>query len=223
MNYTCNFILDGEEFYNEACFSEFFTNISDYEKLIFYIPIDDTFGSYNCCKFTESEILLYNDLLHKLGLNFKYNGITVSDFYDRPKFNCLSYTIQFNRNSIFGNKILLTFLRYLYEEEYPIIVKNIFKLYKELPDELLFNIFILAHYSKNWPGCHDIRGYQFYKLYNEEEFQELLHNNDNKNIHDTIIAYTPLYQVVRDLYNIFDDTQEFYKQYLQLISMYGKN
>jgi len=224
MNYNCNYILKNDAIkfqYAGPCFSNFYNSISDYKEIEYYIPITDIGKGY-ITHFDEDLILKYNDLLVKLGLKFEYLGKVTTNykqFNDKfEEFEAFAYKIVFEQNSIMGNRLVLNFLRYLYEQKYPTIVNNIFKFLELNLDECLFNIFVLAHYNECQPGGHDIRGTNFFDLFkSEDEYFQWL----NKKRGDCYSVYSIIPQLrgkYIKLHQTFNkDLSEFYKQYKQVI------
>lgn len=224
MSYNCNYILKSVDKtyhqYSGPCFGNFYNSISEYKEIEYYVPVTGTGGFVT--PFGEELILKYNELLVKLGLKFEYLGYVTTNFKqfnDKfEEFEAFAYKIVFEQNSIMGNKLVLNFLRYLYEQKYPTIVNNIFKFLELNLDECLFNIFVLAHYNECQPGGHDIRGTNFFDLFkSEDEYFQWLNTKrgDSYSVYSIIPQLRGKYIKLHQTFN--EDLSEFYKQYKQVI------
>lgn len=154
-----------------ACYSGIYNKINDFKSILLYVPIKSDINS-NSVKHSLDKIKQYNKILETADLKFTFN----EELTDIGNKTCYSYNINVEDNSIAGVKLIMNFVRYLFEEEYPEIVTTILKIDNELPDLLPINKLILGHYSRlSWNGGHDIRGSYFYRLFkNNDEYLKWL-------------------------------------------------
>lgn len=207
--------------YKEACYSYFYNHIETYEELNIFVPIkgDDI---NDPLEFKLKDVKLYNQLMRDCGLTFDFMGKTKDIGLENKQKNFFyHYQINPKLNTDVQVKFLLNFIRYLFEESFPKIVKIVFQIHKELPDLLPINKFILAHYSGRYGGGHDIRGSKYIKLFTEDTYisfckknimsiydnletflnpdndnvEKLLKKGDIKEAYETYVRYSNTYRL----------------------------
>ncbi len=179
--------------YNRVpCFSGQYGNLETYSELELFVNKDWLKGSVNYppdnygapkAILTLDDFKEYIRLLNVMGLKCEIKNEEVD--------NQIVLYVDFRKNNLIANKIILNSLRYLCEGNFQNIVKWFLKFSKEKVIGVnLYTKFIIAH---NWGRLSNINHafipyYSFAKPLNNEEFKKALLDNNSKS---TVLSVIP--------------------------------
>lgn len=213
-------VFENKNLEGEACFSYIFNNVKNNKKqhIIYsiYISTDPGFiqdnHENNFCILTEEQIIFHISYLRFIS-SFKYK-ITKKFIDDYSGFR-----IDLDLNAIgIVHKMFLTWIRYLYEYPYNLVLYDSFKLREDkrfIEKSNYLNIvnFVTTFYSNDWihqiPKCHNIPEFVTRKSFKNKLMKCDFLNDILKNSNTRIEQFKEYYEI-DDFIKDFDNRKNEY-------------
>lgn len=230
MNYNVNYDiykLDGGKTVARkyACFSSFYSFFKGrYKKVDIYVFKKYTEKNVRLPAdfeaFTPEEVAEYARLLKSMGLNFEY----------REEKDQYVFSIDFDKNSIVGSKVIVNAVRHLHESEGPMIVKHFLRFSKEKVIGMtnFAKLQLACHYTDLYNYGHTfVPGYAMQKLLSKAEVEKyILKNEQNISVNELIpkcakpIKNTPDWNSFKKLFADKEPLKVIVKKYKELCVKY---
>lgn len=203
---TCYKVNNGQDYIDNACFAEYFRVLKDeqdYSNIVkVYIGKEPGFGSErvnHTLLFNENEILQHVNVLTELIPNLRFSVTSGKLPIFGKNHDCYVISLDISGKKII-HKFVLTWVRYLYEYPYNIILKEAYRLQnydKPFSKYSIFNLYMLCSTAfPEMPGMGHSFNHSGYFLSNKTIKERL---SMCKNLND---IYTPVSYEAYDTYKL---------------------